>query len=117
LPGPRGNIELAQAVADEGDLATFDRMIETDDEYLVFCGVIGLGRVLAEGTDVLSRLRGNAVDARWRVREAVAVAGERQESPPRAAAVRSMHQPGHQKLRSPPTVEGAGSGFLLSGCY
>ncbi|WP_454857988.1 HEAT repeat domain-containing protein [Promicromonospora soli] len=77
LPGPRGNIELAQAVADEGNLATFDRMIETDDEYLVFCGVIGLGRLLADGMDVLSRLRGHAVDARWRVREAVAMALQR----------------------------------------
>lgn len=77
MPGPRGNIELAQAVADEGDLATFDRMIETDDEYLVVCGVIGFGRLLAEGTDVLSRLRGHAVDPRWRVREAVAMALQR----------------------------------------
>lgn len=77
LPGPRGNIELAQAVADEGDAATFDRMIATDDEYLVFCGVIGLGRLLAEGTDVLARLHGHAVDPRWRVREAVAMALQR----------------------------------------
>ena len=77
LPGPRGNIELAQAVADDGDTATFDRLIATDDEYLVFCGVIGLGRLLAEGTDVLSRLRGHAVDPRWRVREAVAMALQR----------------------------------------
>jgi HEAT repeat protein len=77
LPGPRGNIELAQAVADEGDAATFDAMIATDDEYLVFCGVIGLGRLLAEGVDVLSRLRGHAADPRWRVREAVAMALQR----------------------------------------
>lgn len=77
LPGPRANLELAQAVADEGDPATFDRMIATDDEYSVFCGVIGLGRLLAEGTDVLPRLRGHAVDPRWRVREAVAMALQR----------------------------------------
>jgi hypothetical protein len=77
LPGPRGNIELAQAVADEGDPALFDRMITTDDEYLVFCGVIGLGRLSADGVDVLSRLRGHAVDPRWRVREAVAMALQR----------------------------------------
>jgi hypothetical protein len=77
LPGPRGNIELAQAVADEGDPALFDRMLATDDEYLVFCAVIGLGRLLAEGADVLPRLRGHAVDPRWRVREAVAMALQR----------------------------------------
>jgi hypothetical protein len=29
LPGPRGNIELGQAVADTGDLATFDALIAT----------------------------------------------------------------------------------------
>jgi len=77
LPGPRGNIELAQAVADEGDKACFDRFIATDDEYLVFCGVIGLGRLLAEGADIESRLREHATDARWRVREAVAMALQR----------------------------------------
>jgi len=77
LPGPRGNIELAQAVADEGDPAFFDRMIATDDEYSVFCGVPGLGRLLAEGADVLPRLRRHAVDPRWRVREAVAMALQR----------------------------------------
>jgi hypothetical protein len=77
LPGPRGNIELAQAVADVGDRACFDRFIATDDEYLVFCGVIGLGRLLAEGAHVEARLRRHATDARWRVREAVAMALQR----------------------------------------
>ena len=77
LPGPRGNIELAQAVADEGDQARFDEFIATDDEYLVFCGVLGLGRLLAEGSDVEQRLRGHATDERWRVREAVAMALQR----------------------------------------
>lgn len=77
LPGPRGNIELAQAVADEGDSDCFDRLIATDDEYLVFCGVVGLGRLLAEGAPVEDRLREHACDARWRVREAVAMALQR----------------------------------------
>jgi hypothetical protein len=79
LPGPRGNIELAQAVAEEADPAQLDALIATDDEYLVFCGVVGLGRVLAStGGDALERrLRRHASDERWRVREAVAMALQR----------------------------------------
>jgi hypothetical protein len=88
LPGPRGNIELGQAVAEEADPATVDALIATDDEYLVFCGVVGLGRLLADdgddggdGGDDSSRLRerlhGHARDERWRVREAVAMAVQR----------------------------------------
>jgi hypothetical protein len=86
LPGPRGNIELAQAVAEAGDAAMFDRLIATGDEYFVFCGVIGLGRLLAEGKprgtrpegkSLEKRLRGHASDERWRVREAVAMALQR----------------------------------------
>jgi hypothetical protein len=79
LPGPRGNIELAQAVADIGDRKGFDRFLATGDEYLVFCGVLGLGRLLAEDADagVVARLRGYATDERWRVREGVAMALQR----------------------------------------
>lgn len=79
LPGPRGNIELGQAVADEASPERLDALIATDDEYLVFCGVVGLGRLLAErqaGT-VVQRLRSHAGDPRWRVREAVAMALQR----------------------------------------
>lgn len=87
LPGPRGNIELAQAVADEGDEALFRRLIEyeaavapTNDpgEFLAFCGVVGLGRLLAEGQrEVLPILRRHAADPRWRLREGVAMAMQR----------------------------------------
>lgn len=78
LPGPRGNIELGQALADVGDLALFDDLIATEDEYLTFCGVLGLGAVLADGDrTVLPRLRAYATDARWRVREGVAMALQR----------------------------------------
>jgi len=79
LPGPRGNIELGQVVADEASPACLDALIATDDEYLVFCGVMGLGRLLAErqaGT-LVQRLRSHAGDPRWRVREAVAMALQR----------------------------------------
>ncbi len=87
LPGPRGNIELAQVVADEGNFQLFQRYIaytsdiapvNSPDEFLAFCGVVGLGRLLAEGEiDLLKTLRRYASDPRWRIREAVAMALQR----------------------------------------
>nr|WP_237728134.1 HEAT repeat domain-containing protein [Cellulomonas sp. APG4] len=79
LPGPRGNIELARAVGEEADARTLDALVSTGDEYLVFCGVVGLGRLLGEGAgdDVERLLHGHARDSRWRVREAVAMALQR----------------------------------------
>lgn len=87
LPGPRGNLELAQAVADVGDLALFQRYImytpeeapvNSPYEFLVFCGVVGLGRMLAEGKhSLLPTLRLFASNPRWRTREAVAMALQR----------------------------------------
>lgn len=84
LPGPRGNIELARAVAEEGDPLLFERYLAFDAgtaptnspyEFLAFCGVLGLGKRLACGdSDVLPELRRHASDARWRIREAVAMA-------------------------------------------
>ena len=79
VPGPRANLELLRAVADIGDLATYDALIDTDDEYLTCCGVVGLGAELAARPDgrLLARLRAYASDPRWRVREAVAMALQR----------------------------------------
>jgi hypothetical protein len=87
LPGPRGNIELAQVVADEGNRQLFQRYIAyTADEapvnspyeFLAFCGIVGLGRLLSEGdTDLLKTLRWYASDPRWRIREGVAMALQR----------------------------------------
>lgn len=87
LPGPRGNIELAQVVADEGDRNIFLRYLKysVDEapvnspyEFLAFCAVVGLGRLLAEGEiDLLITLRRCASDPRWRIREAVAMALQR----------------------------------------
>jgi hypothetical protein len=87
LPGPRGNLELAQAVADEGDAAlfthfrTFDAQkapVNSPYEFLAFCGTLGLGRLLAEhDLSVLPALRECASDPRWRTREAVAMALQR----------------------------------------
>jgi hypothetical protein len=87
LPGPRANLELARAVAEEGDEALFRRYVALDarrapantpGEFLPVCGVLGLGRLLAEGQrEVLSTLRLCASDSRWRVREVVAQALQR----------------------------------------
>ncbi|WP_199424836.1 HEAT repeat domain-containing protein [Actinotalea solisilvae] len=79
LPGPRANLELAQVMAELADPPSIDALIATGDEYLVLCGVVGLGRLLADGAgeDVERRLHGHAGDARWRVHEAVAMALQR----------------------------------------
>lgn len=87
LPGPRGNLELAQVVADLGDLARFEQLLtytpniaptNTPQEFLALCGVIGLGRLVAEGQDhLLARIRGYAHDPRWRMREGVSMALQR----------------------------------------
>jgi len=87
LPGPRGNIELAQAVADEGSETLFEHFltfsavkapVNSPQEFLAFCGTLGQGKLLAEGKRaVLPRLRLLAGDPRWRTREAVAMALQR----------------------------------------
>jgi hypothetical protein len=56
LPGPRGNLELATAVADVGAEAQFRRWASLGPDvapentpacFLAFCGAVGLGAVLA----------------------------------------------------------------------
>jgi hypothetical protein len=69
LPGPRANLELAHAAALEGDPRQLATLRESDHEFLVMCGVMGL--------DDLGELRRWASDPRWRVREAVAMAVQR----------------------------------------
>jgi hypothetical protein len=100
LPGPRGNLELAAAAADAGDEAQFRRWAALGPDvapentpacFLAFCGVVGLGAVVARrgdpsvvapngaGTQAppLQILRPLASDPRWRIREAVAIALQR----------------------------------------
>jgi hypothetical protein len=84
LPGRRANLELADAVADEGDEELFKRYLDFDPqkapvnspfEFLAFCGVVGLGELAARGeADVVEMLRLSASDPRWRIREAVRMA-------------------------------------------
>jgi hypothetical protein len=87
LPGQRANLELVQAVADEGTFGLFQRYLtytpdrastNSPEVFLTVCGVVGLGRLLAEGdVDQLAVLRECANDPRWRVREAVAMGLQR----------------------------------------
>jgi hypothetical protein len=87
LPGPRANLELAQAAADLGDAFRFEAWLRFGPEladtnsaqvFLAVCGAIGLGRLLAEGELArLTELRQLANDPRWRMREAVCMALQR----------------------------------------
>lgn len=89
LPGPRGDLELVQAAADIGGESDFREWIAlgspgeaasacATDEFLVVCGVVGLGRLVAEDrADLVPELRHHAADPRWRVREGVAMALQR----------------------------------------
>lgn len=102
LPGPRRNLELAQVVADEGNLNLFQRYtaytvdqapVNSPHEFLAFCGVVGLGRLLAEGhTHVLKTLRNHASDPRWRIREAVAMALQRLGDASMAQLIAAMRE-------------------------
>lgn len=84
LPGPRGNLELAQAAAMEvsADLLTAWTKLTADEapintalEFLIFCGVLGQGKLFNEGNSLaLDRIIQAASDSRWRTREAAAMA-------------------------------------------
>jgi len=87
LPGPRGNLELAAAVAEEAPAewlisrayCHLEGVAENTPEcFVCCCAVQGLGRLLADGDSraraILKRL---ASDSRWRMRESVAMAYQR----------------------------------------
>src|SRR3990170_2595227 len=97
LPGPRGNLELAQAFAEEAAVRTGpdqDKVwtfclnlagispahapTNSPMEFLPFCGAVGLGAVAAASPQrvdrALTELRRLADDSRWRTREAAAMA-------------------------------------------
>jgi hypothetical protein len=113
LPGPRGNLELAAAAADLGTEAQFRRWSSLGPDvapentpacFLAFCGVVGLGAVMArrggfpaidapiavnkepagdgrpdiaQENPPLQVLHALASDPRWRIREGVAMALQR----------------------------------------
>ena len=83
LPGPRGNIELAQAFADVAEESLIKSYISINPAeapensaklFLTFCGIVGLGTLVNRSKlDYLKQLRKFASDERWRIREAVAM--------------------------------------------
>lgn len=78
LPGPRANLELVAAVAEEADADVLWQLSASKDEYLALCGTAGLGRfALLEPDTVMSWLQELASDPRWRVREGAAMALQR----------------------------------------
>jgi hypothetical protein len=87
LPGPRANLELLAAVADEGDTPRLLSLLDHDPdcaptgtpgEFVAACGAAGLGARIAAGESaVWPRLRALAGDPRWRVREGVAMGLQR----------------------------------------
>jgi len=77
LPGPRGNLELAYTVAEIGTQEQFGHFLtfngdeNTPEMFVLFCGVVGVGKLAAENPEFFERIRGYASDPRWRIREAV----------------------------------------------
>jgi hypothetical protein len=96
LPGPRGNLELAEAFADVVEdnarseseklwnlcirltqFSIIEAPVNNPKEFLVFCGARGVGALGASQAifqKALSRLEELASDHRWRTREGVAMA-------------------------------------------
>lgn len=84
LPSRRANIELMRAVVELGQESQFVEWLKydekiaptnTQEEFLAFCGTVGLGQLIILGKDFyFQTLRELASDGRWRIREAVAFA-------------------------------------------
>ncbi len=84
LPGPRANLELAQAAAELADKHRIAELLSRSNEaaledsprlFLFICGLVALGKH-GDPRDAraVARLRQYASDPRWRVREALAMA-------------------------------------------
>ncbi len=80
LPGPRGNLELLAAFGDVAPESLVLSLVGSPDEYHASCAAAALGRLVADHPDdvgLLGLLHAQAEDARWRVREGVAMALQR----------------------------------------
>jgi hypothetical protein len=100
LPGPRGNLELAEAFADLGgqyasergdllwnlctemaEVSAEEAPVNNPRELIPFCGAVAMGALGAVYptlfTKAIKALRTSANDPRWRMREAVPMALQR----------------------------------------
>ena len=94
LPGPRGNLELAEAFGDAivqraendklwqlcrtmTDVSADEAPVGDPREFVPFCGAVGTGALGATAPTLfdepVERLRALANDSRWRMREAVRI--------------------------------------------
>src|SRR5215213_9901005 len=68
LPGPRGNLELAYAVAETGTqkqfehFLTFDGRENTPEVFVLFCGIVGVGKLAAKQPELFERVHKYASD-------------------------------------------------------
>lgn len=82
LPGPRANLALLACAAEHLDPDVAGRLRAEEPEYLRSCGVARLAGDFLEADSASARLRAQvelthfAADPSWRVREAVAMAGQ-----------------------------------------
>lgn len=95
LPGPRANLELADAFAEVASGELIRHFADSSDEFERFCGTEAIGRLLLEGDDLEPLLRERACDESWRVREAAARAlqlvGDKDPARLRAIVADWMH--------------------------
>jgi hypothetical protein len=84
LPGPRSNLELLSAAAEEVDeswaQSWADRVVGEDptDVFVISVALVALGRFVAAGSaGNVELLRRRAADGEWRIREAVAIGLQR----------------------------------------
>ncbi len=84
LPGPRANLELLAAAAEEVDLDWSRRWAaaragdDPTDVFVISVALVALGRFAAGGeAQALPLLHERAEDREWRIREAVAIALQR----------------------------------------
>jgi len=84
LPGPRGNLELIQAVAQTASIPMIETLLAEDNQnpventpgvFVVVCGIVALGtHYNPDKHEYMITLKQYANDPRWRVREGVAMA-------------------------------------------
>ncbi len=72
LPGPRANLELADAFTVVADRATILGFADSDDEYLRLCGTQAIGTLILGDRTLTGLLRARAQDSSRCVREATA---------------------------------------------